>query len=494
MIPFKQIPAGQRAPLFYAELDASKANTAAQPQRALLIGQKTAVGSYAPSIPVVAQSTSDARAAAGQGSVLAGMVTAYRASDPDGEMWVLPLADDPAAVAATGSITFTGATTLAQTLSLYIAGRLFSVALAAGQSPAQVAATVAAAIAAVPEATVIAVAAAGAINLTAKNAGLVGNDIDIRVNYLGAPGGQATPAGLGVVIVAMAGGAANPSLTAALTNMQDTSFDFIACSLTDAPSMAAVTALLSDTAPGRWSYATQIYGHCFIAYRGTAGAAAAYATGLNNQHVSCIGYTDSPTPPWRWAAALAGAAASSIRIDPGVPLQYLTLAGVLAPPVASRFSSPIRNNTLLYGGVTTWTADTNNVVTLENVVTTYVTNAAGQTDDSYLEVETLFLLMAILRRLRGVVTTKFARVKLAADGTRAMPGARVVTPAIIRAELIAQYRQLEAEGMVQGSAAFAAALVVEKSATNPNRVDVLLPAVLIDQLRVLAMLVQFRLQ
>jgi phage tail sheath gpL-like len=47
---------------------------------------------------------------------------------------------------------------------------------------------------------------------------------------------------------------------------------------------------------------------------------------------------------------------------------------------------------------------------------------------------------------------------------------------------------------VQNEAAFAAALVVQKNATNPNRVDVLWPGILIDRLDVFALLAQFRLQ
>lgn len=492
MIPFKQIPGNLRVPLFYAELDASKANTAARAQRALLIGQKSAAGTLAPNVPVVSQSQFDARAAAGPGSVLAGMVDAYRANDPSGEVWLLPLTDDGAAAAATGTLTFTGPTTAAGTLALYVAGRLVAVPLAGGQTAAQVATTVGAAITAYSGLPVTAAVAGAVVTLTAVNKGLVGNELDLRTNHLGAAGGEVTPAGLGVAIVAMSGGATNPSLTAALTALQDTAFDFIVCSLTDATSLAAIAALLSDST-GRWSWSSQVYGHCFVAYRGTAGAAAAFATGLNNQHISCIGFTDSPSPAWRWAAAFAGAAAVSLRADPGVPLQYLTVAGILAPPLASRFSLTTRNATLLTGGVSTWTVDATGAVVIENMVTTYVANAQGQADDSYLEVESLFLLMFVLRRLAGVVSAKYGRVKLASDGVRLLPGSNVVTPSIIRADIIAAYRQLEAEGMVQNSTAFSAGLVVEKDATNPNRVNVLWPGVLVNQLRTFALLAQFRL-
>jgi phage tail sheath gpL-like len=52
---------------------------------------------------------------------------------------------------------------------------------------------------------------------------------------------------------------------------------------------------------------------------------------------------------------------------------------------------------------------------------------------------------------------------------------------------------MEFEGYVQGSDIFAQAIVVEQDSSNPNRVNVLWPGVLINQLRIFALLAQFRL-
>ncbi len=84
-------------------------------------------------------------------------------------------------------------------------------------------------------------------------------------------------------------------------------------------------------------------------------------------------------------------------------------------------------------------------------------------------------------------------MKLADDGTRFAPGSAIVTPNIIRAELIAQYGFLEFNGHVQDAKGFAAGLKVERNSQNPNRVDVLWTGTLINQLRVFALLNQFRL-
>jgi phage tail sheath gpL-like len=379
-------------------------------------------------------------------------------------------------------------------LSLYIAGQLVSFTVMPGETLAELAIGLAAAINAVgalPVTATVDTTTVSKVDIVAKNAGLAGNDIDLRLNYLGPTNGEATPVGLALTIVAMAGGATNPTLTAGLANLLDQPFDFIVCPYTDAASMNAMQSFLNDQT-GRWSWETQVYGHVFYALRGTLSALTTFGTTRNNQHESVMGFNDSPTPNWVWAAALAGTAAVSLRADPALPLQTLPIAGVLAPPLSSRFNLGERN-TLLFDGIATFDVAQDGTVSIENLITTYQLNSFGQPDDSYLEIETLFTLMFVLRDMSSLVTSKYARVKLAADGTRFAPGAAVVTPSMIKADLIAEFQALEYQGLVQNSAAFAAGLVVVQNANNPNRVDVLWPGALIDQLRIFAVLAQFRL-
>lgn len=504
-IPFKNIPANLRIPLFFAEVDNSQANSAQANQCALIIGQITAAGVATPNIPILSQGIGDAVTQGGAGSMLALMTAAYRAADPFGEVWYLPLADDPTATAATGSITV-GSVPLANgTIYLYIAycqggspnlPQRITIPVTTTQTTDQIATAIAAAINAAPNLPVSAAVDATTLNkvdLTALNKGLAGNDIDIRLNYLGQPGGESTPQGLQLTIAAMAAGAVNPSaLPTALANLGSQSFDFIVCPYTDTQSLQDLASLLSDTT-GRWSWEQQIYGHVFTAYRGTLGNQQTFGSGLNNQHTTVLGFNDSPTPNWLVAADLAATSAVSLRADPAVPLQTLALSVMAPPPLQSRFE-PTDQNTLLYTGISTFTVTDAGAVLLQNIITTYQKNAFGQPDNSYLEVETMFTLMAVLRDMAVMVTSKFARMKLAADGTRFAAGSAIVTPNIIRGALIAEYAHLEFDlGWVQDSQAFAQNLIVQQNSQNPNRVDVLWPGTLINQLRTLALLAQFRL-
>ena len=492
-IPFKNVPQNLRVPLFFAEIDNSQANSGQLPQRALLIGQLTAGGTDPPNSPVISGGVGDARSRYGNSSMLARMVSDYRNADPFGELWCVGLADDPGATAAGNTVTVGGAPTASGTISLYVSGILYSVAVTTSMTSAQIATAVAAAITADPTCPVLATVVGAVVTLTAVNKGLAGNEIDVRVNYGGAPAGESLPAGVTVTIATpqCAGGTVNPQLATALANLSNVEFDSIVLPYTDSISLDALQAFLSD-ATGRWSWSEQLYGHVFTAYRGTVAACTTFGAARNNQHESVLGFYDSPTPAWSVAAMLCGSVIGSLRNDPGQPVQTLPISGMLAPPVPSQFIMSERN-TLLYDGISTFTVDSSGTCHIENLITTYQTNALGAPDDSYLEIETMFTLVYILQTLASVVNTKFARVKLAADGTRFSAGAPIVTPSTIKAEIIAQYQNMETDGYTQGSAVFAQNLIVQQNATNPNRIDVLFPATLINQLRQFALLAQFRL-
>jgi phage tail sheath gpL-like len=490
-VPFAQIPPTLRVPLFYAEMDASRANTASAVQKALIIGQKTSGGTLTANVAELMTSVAASRAGGGAGSNLALMAETYRLNDPFGEVWQLPLADDGAAVAATGTFAFTGPSTAAGTVYAYIGGKRVIAAVTSGMAATAVGAALAAAINLDTDLPVTAANVTGTVTATAKNAGLTGNEIDLRINFLGASGGEVLPAGVGCTVTAMASGATNPSLTTALANLQDEPFDFIVSPFTDATSLAAIKAFLNDTS-GRWSWTTQIYGHVFMAYRDTAANLLTFGGTQNDQHASIMGVYGSPTPTWIWAAALAGAAAVSLVIDPGRPVNTLALQGVKAPSLANRFSLSNRNS-LLFKGVSSFTVDRDGTVRIEKLITTYQTNAGGQLDDSYFSVVTLFLSMYVLRFLKNRVVTRYGRMKLAPNGTRFAPGAPIVTPNIVRADLVAAYRELEFRGLVHSAAAFEAALIVEIDPSNPRRLNVLFPAKYTPELDIFAVLNQFSL-
>jgi phage tail sheath gpL-like len=115
-------------------------------------------------------------------------------------------------------------------------------------------------------------------------------------------------------------------------------------------------------------------------------------------------------------------------------------------------------------------------------------------DPSYLDVTTMSTNSAIMRECKTMILQKFPRSKLAADDTAFGVGQAIVTPKIIRGELIALYDDFIFRGLVQNKGDFVEKLIVTLSPTDPNRVDVLLPPFLINNLVVTAVRNEFRLR
>ncbi|MEK6788507.1 MAG: phage tail sheath subtilisin-like domain-containing protein [Pseudomonadota bacterium] len=489
-VPFSNIPNDLRVPLFYAEMDSSRANTASNGQPMLLIGSKLSTAPVAVDTPVLVGGIDLAMQQVGRGSMLAAMIARARAIDPFGELWYIAVPDIAAGTAATGTITVTGPATTAGVITLYIAGRRLQVAVAAADTATIVAAAIVAAITADTDMPVSAANAAGVVTLTCRWKGLTGNDLVVIENYRGALGGESTPTGLALAIVAFSGGAGTPTLTATIPAMGDEPYDFIAQPFSDATTLATFSTEMGDTA-GRWSWLRQVYGHIYSGLRGTLASLSAFGVTRNDQHATVWGYeNDCPMPVWEQAAAYAARNAVFLRIDPARPTQTGSLDGLLVPRAGKRFGNTDRQTLLSKGIATAYSAV--GVLYVERAITTYQKNVYGQADNSYLDSETLHTSAYVLRFLRNRVVSKYGRCKLANDGTR-YDGDGIVTPKTIRAELISAYGELERAGIVENSALFAKYLIVERDADS-NRVNVLFPPDYVNQLRVFAVLNQFRTQ
>ena len=165
---------------------------------------------------------------------------------------------------------------------------------------------------------------------------------------------------------------------------------------------------------------------------------------------------------------------------------------MLAPLQGDRFTRAERE-LLLRDGISTFTVDQGGAVLIERAITTYQTNAFGLDDIAFLDLNTPLTLAYLRLAVRSRILAKFPRHKLAGDDARFSTGQAIVTPKVIRAELIALFRELEEAGLVENLDQFAADLVVERDATDPSRVNALIPPDIVNQFRVFAGRVEFRL-
>lgn len=485
-ITFPNYPASNRVPGVFADLDPSKANTATVNLRALLVCQRLKTGTVPAGQAVIVPSVSAARTMFGAGSQAAIAVKHYRNIDTFGELWVLPLDDDAQAIAAKGSIGITGTPGSSGSIIFEIDGELVTVSYSPSDAPADILARIPAAMASVADIPVSAGAvAAGALPLTALNAGECGNDILLAVSDASS---DYAADGLTITLTQFSGGTINPfaALPAALANLGTSAFDFVGCPYLDASSLPVLKEFWNDTV-GRWSWGQELFGHVFSARRGTLGQNAAFGAAVNNEHLTVMPMFDSPHSPLRWLAEITAGVAVKCRIDPGLPITQVALT--VSPPSVVNCLGLSEQNTLLYDGLSIFSVADDGTVAILRLITTYQKNAAGFADDSYLDAETMNQLAYVIRDLRSFQAPYLVK-KLVSDSTAIPAGSSAINAPVVKQALISRYRQLEDDGYVQNSTNFAANIVVKN--IGSGRLQEALPIDVANQVRNIAMLVQFR--
>lgn len=176
-------------------------------------------------------------------------------------------------------------------------------------------------------------------------------------------------------------------------------------------------------------------------------------------------------------------------VDPARPRQMLPLIGML-PPIPSERLTRTERNTLLSDGVSTYTVDGSGTCLIERLITTYQTTSSV-IDLTWMDIMTPRTLAALRYTQRVRIALRFPRHKLAADGTAFGAGQAIVTPSIIKGELLALFKEWEDVGWVEGFDQFKRDLIVERNTTDVNRVDVLMSPDLVNSFMVYGAQIQF---
>jgi phage tail sheath gpL-like len=510
------IPTSWRMPLFWLQVDPSMAGLGIAQLDGLMVGHMIDTGPDAGNavmnVPVPIGSKAQATAAFGAGSMLEAMFNRFFDNNFSTLVWGLPVPAPAAGVAAHGTITVAGPATDAGSLYVYIAGNLVGIRVLQDDTPTIIATNLAAAINTGSQPfggvqggvtlPVTAVAAAAVVTLTCKWVGVTGNDIDIRDNYLGTRGGEVMPPGVTLTYSnpntpsnlggKLAGGSGIPDCATAIANLgESVNFEYVALPWTDTNTMLDWNYEYGFD-DGRWSWLREQYGMVFQARRGTYADHIIWAQDNNYPVLSVMAVeVDSPSPVWEWAAAYCSMGARAFNADPARPLQTLGLQKIWPAPKHTQFNITELNN---MWGLARQKVGSQSIPIIMRESTTYQFNEYGVPDDAYEVLTTLATLARLFRDLKADITTKFPRHKLCDDDTRLGPGQAAVSPKIIKAEIIAYYEFEEYLGLVENSRQFKAHLIVERNVQDPNRLDVLFPPDIINQLRVFAVLGQFRLQ
>lgn len=479
------IPVNWAVPGVYVGVDGSGAVQGIPGQRkaVLLLGLRRSTGTIAEAVVKPITSASQAATYFGRGSQLASMAAKFIGANPYAELYAMALNEDAAGVKATATVTITGPATADGTLSFLWGGRRRKVAVTSGDTATTIAAAIVAADTADLDSQTTSANIAGVVTATARHKGAYGNGLSIVLNY---HNGDETPAGVTVTITDFASGVTDPDAADAIAALGgDTQYYSIVTGWTADSNMDLLEAELED----RWSPIRAIPGHLFAAFRGDHTASQTYGDARNSQFSSVLATGLSPTPPWEWAAALA--AIEVAESDPARPRQNIKILGVYVPLDVDRFTIGERN-LLLIDGMATYRIVSGEAY-IERLVTTYQENASSQEDPSYKDIETMRCIAYFRYAFSSRILLKYPNAKLGNDGESFSPGQVVMTPKLMRGECLALFDQLNQAAIVEGRAQFEAELVCERDPNNPNAMLVFLPPDFVNQFRIAAAVVAFKL-
>jgi len=322
----------------------------------------------------------------------------------------------------------------------------------------------------------------GLVPLTYRHAGEVGNDIDIRFNHFF---GEESPAGFAQTTVAMTGGTGNPAITTAITAMAEKQFHSISMPYTDSANLLLMQTELVD----RWGPIRANDGHLYVARNESFSSHTTFLDTRNNEQETIMNIA-GPSPQFEWAANMAAVVSQNGQIDPARPFQTLELESVIAPLDSEEFSFTERNQILIAGG-STFKKDAGGIARIERLRTSRIENEFAALDESLADLNPKLTLSFLRFDFRTNFLLKFPRHKLADDGTRFAAGQAIITPSVGKAEAVAKFREWEELGLVEGGDQFKRDLIVERNASDPNRLDFLLPPDLVNQLRVTGVQIAF---
>ncbi|MFS1905517.1 phage tail sheath subtilisin-like domain-containing protein [Vibrio lentus] len=278
----------------------------------------------------------------------------------------------------------------------------------------------------------------------------------------------------------------------ALAALGDVQYHHIMCSLNDTTTIRELGTFLEE----RYGALEQVPGIAYLPKKGTHAELITFAPTSNCALINFLPINnlgDSAEAPLSDAAAIGawvGQIAPSLAIDPCRPLQTLKLNGVYS--LAAQEWDWAERNLFLYEGLSTYTVNSANEVLVERAITAYTENAAGVTDNSYLDVMTPATAMYFRQKQRSLILSVYPRHKVAKDGTKFAKGQPIVTPTMFKAKLLTLYRDLEYQGIVQDFDGYKKSLIVELDETNKQRVNYQDSPQFVNGLIIVAGKIQFR--
>lgn len=376
-----------------------------QEQKVLIVGQMLS-GGTATAGALIQDHPDDATEDAlfGQRSHVAGLVREFKKLNQRSQLDILPIDDDGSAVQATSIATVTGTATADGTITLTVgSGKLYKldIDITSGDTATEVGDAIVTAFTAKADAPFTAANVTGTVTFTASNGGTLANEWDIAV--------EGATAGIAVALTAWASGATDPTLTGILSVIANVRYQTVVWA-----SVYALTEIETELNT-RFNLTNDVKdGVALQVKRGTLATLTSYVSTLNSQSVvvipnktvSTATHEGSAIPEMPDVICAQIAAIRALRLTTDAPLtQFLTtvaaqdqfggigiaslpyhntlLPNLPLPDISDFFSDSDIASFKTSGIAAIGPNRANNGIIMGDMITTYLTDAAANTDTSY---------------------------------------------------------------------------------------------------------------
>jgi len=472
-ISFDNIPTSDRKPGIRTEYNTNLAvqGLPTGAPKVALLAQMTDSGIGSDGTPVQIFSESDIILQAGTGSIAHLSGKAMLDANPNIDLDLVPLSDG-AGTDSTGTIAITGSdATYAGTIETWIGNERVETAVSVGDTSSEIASSMQTAIEALEhKLPVTSSVSDNEISLVARNYGTLGNNIPVSNKMYDNADATAT-------ITQPTGGATDPSISTALTNIYSGGYNIICCTLNNDTALGLLKTHLTNVSDANEDNpAIGVFGNAYIT-QSTAETQA--GTTLNSGRLTgaYLRYNKATERGHSLDYEIAGSYSGILakESDPARPLNGLILPGI-APCSEEQKLSRSQQENMLDNGVTPLENVTGNQVAIVRAISTYTTNSSGVDDPSLLDITTIRTLdytrLAIETRLLRV----FPRSKLSQR-----------TPEKVRSQVLDVLRLLQEQEILEYVEENKDGVIVERNANDPNRLDIQVPTNVVNGLHIMAM-------
>lgn len=435
------------------------------PFESLIIGQRiTGSGTGVDDTIYPVSNADEVAAYAAPGSQAHRQAIAYFANNESVPCNLGILADASGAVKEVTTVTISGTATEDGVFSLYINGVLYDVAVATGDLTTDTTPLLSAKFTDLTEIPFDVTAPGGLLTLTAKNAGVAAGEIKVEMNR---ELGEATPAGLTVVIATATAGATDPDVQDIIDVIGDRWFNAITMPYSDSSNLTAMQTWLD----AQNSVLVQKDSCLFVAKKDTRTNLITFSTNAarNSKFVSAMALEAIASPAQDVAAAYMGVTATGVSQDSAAPVHRKNLVGIVGLKTTEVPWTFLERNQLAVNGWSTMSL--NNGPQTENTLTMYLKNSAGALDNAFRELNGLYIRMYQRYTFVQKILIKFPTAKLMDNADRVEAGQSIITPNIGKAVAIEWARDLESEGILENVDDFIKSVICRRSTSNKSRLE-----------------------